>query len=297
MAPGRRILFEGELRDVSPQTILTDFLVDHIHPVSPHAQSSVVARSGDRIVGTMRRLGKGMLIYLGYRPRDDQSAHMGYETRNWFEVLRAAGAYPGDDNTEVISRTTDYLACRFPNGATALAPHLTHIEEDWPDGFSRNPQEDAEALARITLPSDRIRLHSFRVNGHLVDYDGRGALAFRTGSDGQLIAFAGHDATEITVDGRRFVFADRPEGLVGWAPVPENRRQGKAAALIVFSETAVQVRIPSAPFPAGLVFFAEGASPASKGQAVPCRRENDSLVLDITEAAASRYIYGLPAGS
>jgi len=38
---------------------------------------------------TLPLSGGGSATFLGYRPRDDQSCSLGYETRNWFEVLHA----------------------------------------------------------------------------------------------------------------------------------------------------------------------------------------------------------------
>ena len=83
--------------------------------------------------------------FLGYRPGDDQSQSLGYETRNWFEVLDDLGAYPPtgkfpgvNDKTEQMSRTTPVLACRFPNGSVAIAPHFKDVEENWSGGFAEN---------------------------------------------------------------------------------------------------------------------------------------------------------------
>ena len=63
-----------------------------------------------------------------------------------------------NDNTEYVSRTTDYLATRFPNGATVVVRHYNSHRETWEGGFSRNPEEDAAALAANPLPSDEISL-------------------------------------------------------------------------------------------------------------------------------------------
>lgn len=76
------------------------------------------------------------------RPRDDQSQSLGYETRTLFEVLNAVGAYPAtgkfagvNDNPSYVSRTTDYFATSFPNGATAVVKHYRTHPESWPGGF------------------------------------------------------------------------------------------------------------------------------------------------------------------
>ena len=171
--------------------------------------------------------------FLGYRPRDDQSQSLGYETRNWFDVLDALGAYPPtgkfpgvNDNTEHLSRTTPVLACRFPNGSVAIAPHFKDVEENWSGGFARKIEDDKKYIEQCPPPSDALALQDFRVNGHAVTYRGEQAMAFRVDVQGGLIAFAGSASTRITVDGRETIFADAPFGQVAWSPVPEARRVG-----------------------------------------------------------------------
>ncbi|MDQ1257591.1 MAG: hypothetical protein QG656_2197, partial [Candidatus Hydrogenedentes bacterium] len=155
ITPGKQVVFEGPLTAMPAMTILTDFLVDRVYPVTPREGVTVAARMKKHVVGAHRTLdGGGSVTYLGFRPRDDQSASLGYETRCWFDVLTTIGAYaptgafPGvNDNTEYLSRTTDYLCCRFPNGTVAIAPHLQRLEECWPGGFARNAEEDKAIVA------------------------------------------------------------------------------------------------------------------------------------------------------
>ncbi len=133
------------------------------------------------------------MYYFGFRPRDDQSASLGYETGTLFGVLSTAGAYPAtgkiknvNDNTEYLSRTTDYLTTRFINGATIIARHYRTHRENWLDGFSRNDSLDAIALKENPLPSDEIRLNDFKANGHSITFSGRLITAFNTDATGQL---------------------------------------------------------------------------------------------------------------
>jgi hypothetical protein len=296
VAPGKLVRFEGPLAKVEPQVILADFLVDHAYPVRPRPGSTVVARIKDWIVGTQR----GSATFLGYRPRDDQSLSLGYDARNWFEVLDALGAYPPtgrfnglNDNTDFLSRTGPYLTCRFPNGAVALAPHLKDIEEGWAGGFARDPEEDRSYLQRNPPPSESIRLQEFQVNGHTVSYAGEHALAFRVDGQGNLIAFAGRKCHEITVDGRRTVFADGDIDEIGWAPVATERRvEGGALIQMQVSGTGT-VRIPAAGLPAELALFVEGPKPGSRGARVACRRENGALVFEATQELRGRWLYGV----
>jgi hypothetical protein len=82
IADGWQVQFSGTFSKVPAQTILTDFLVDRIYPVEPDAGAETIARVGTNIVGTYRATGKrGSATFLGFRPRDDQSASLGAEVR------------------------------------------------------------------------------------------------------------------------------------------------------------------------------------------------------------------------
>ena len=295
-ASGKRVRFEGPLANTGPQVILTHFLVDRIYPVNPRPGTTVVARVKDRIIGAQR----ASATFLGYRPVDDQSQSFGYDVRNWFEVLQALGGYAPtgkfsgvNDNTEFLSRTGPYLACRFPNGAVAIAPHLRQIEEGWAGGFSRNPEQDRRYLELHPPPSESIHLREFRVSGHSLSYDGEHALAFRVDGQGNLIAFAGRKCREITVDGQRTVFADRDLEGIGWAPVALERRVEGGALMQIQVSGAGTVRVPAAGLPAELALYSEGAKPGSRGERVPCRRENGALVFTATEELAHRWLYAV----
>ncbi len=207
--------------------------------------------------------GGGTATFLGYRPRDDQSRSLGYETRNWFEVLDTLGAYPGEGNTERVSRTTDNLATRFPNGAVAVAPHLRLMEESWEGGFSRNPEADRKVLAENPPPSDRLRLDRFRIGRYTVSYAGAGALTFRVDDAGRLAAFAGNRSREITIDGRRTEFADQEMEQIGWAPVAAARRVPNGAVMQIFARGSGRVRIPAADVAEGAAWWWKEPSPAA----------------------------------
>ncbi len=283
--PGGRVQFEGSFSRVQPQMILSDFLVDRIYPVTPGQGSETVARVKGLAVGVRH----GNATYLGYRPRDDQSRSLGYDVRNWFEVLNAVGAYAGPDNPDRISRLGDYLACRFPNGAIAVAPHLREIEEGWQGGFSRDLQADQLYMEQHPLAPGLLKLSGFQVSGHRVEFNGIHAVAFRLDAAGRLIAFAGEKCREITVDGRRFVFADTPMEAVSWAPVAAARRIEHGAVLQVRFAGSGTVRIPAP----DLDLYAEGPRPGSRGARVPHRYEKGALVIQATPELSGRWIYGV----
>lgn len=284
-AGGWQINFVGPLASVPPQMIITDFLVDLAYPVEAAEGAEVVAKLGGKTVGVHRRTSQGgSTTFLGFRPRDDQAASLGAEVRTWFEILLALGAYPksssvapNNDNPSVVSRTSPYVACRFPNGATSIAVHYRHHEESWPGGFHRDDKQDAEILAKNPLPSDALQLRGFRVNGRSVDYDGILTVAFRLDDRGRLLAFAGHHSASITVDGRETVFASQPMALAAWSPVLPERQIAGGATLELWMHGDADVTVP---LPAGVtkgeVYF-QGVTAGAFGAKLPSQCGDGTL--------------------
>lgn len=283
--PGRTIRFAGVLESVPPQSVLTDFLVDLVYPVEPDAGVAPVATVNRQVVGVSRALAHGgSATFLGFRPRDDQAASLGGEVRTWFEILCALGAYPRtrpefpvNDNPSVVSRATPYLACSFPNGTTSIAAHYRAHEESWPGGFHRDAKQDAEILARNPLPSDKLELRDFAVNGHRVTYDGRLTVAFRLAADGALKAFAGHHCQRIGIDGREHTFASQPMALIAWAPVLTERRVPGGAVMEIWAQGDAEVSVPTPPGISRGRLFLQGARPGSLGRAVESTCEGGVL--------------------
>jgi len=248
--PGFEISFSGTLGKVDPFTVITDLLPDRVYPLDVK-NAEPVAQCGDWTIGAHRKLGKGTVTTLGFRPRDDQAASLGRDVRAWFEILNALGTYPAsgefdriNDNTEVISRTGDLFACRFPNGAVSLAPHLKDIKEQWPGGFHRDAEADAKIVAKLNLPDSRMELKEFRVSGHEISYSGDHAVTFRVDGRGNLIGFAGRGCDRIQIDGRKFVFADKPLPLVAWAPTPQEQQVEGGAVYLVRAAGDGELRLP-----------------------------------------------------
>jgi len=278
IADGWQVQFSGTLSKVPAQTILTDFLVDRIYPVEPGGEAETIAFVGPKIVGTHRPTAKtGSATFLGFRPRDDQSASLGVEVRTWFEILFALGAYPGsgsdktgNDNPSAASRMSPYVACRFPNGTTSLAAHYrTHVES-WPGGFHRDTKQDQEILSRNPLPSAALELRDFQVNGHRVTYTGAFTVAFRLEGAGSLTAFAGHDCQKIAVDGREFVFASKPVSLAAWTPVLPQRRVPGGALMEVWVNGEADMTLPLPPGVKGGELYFQGARVDAFGEKVAC---------------------------
>jgi len=302
-AGGWQVQFSGPLASVPPQHILTDFLVDYTYPVGPAAGTEVVAKIGPDIVGLHRKMAKdGCAVFLGFRPRDDQAASLGAEVRTWFAILFALGAYPAStpgaaptDNPSVISRTTPYVACAFPNGATALAAHYRTHEEAWPGGFHRDAKQDQEVLVRNPLPPAGLKLHELRVNGHQVTYDGDLAVAFRLDDSGALVAFAGYNCRKIALDGREFTFASAPVALAAWAPVLAQRRVPGGAFMEIWVHGEADMSLPLPPGVTGGSLYAQGARLGSFGQEIPCQCADSMLRFKALNAWGRRRLFFVAA--
>jgi hypothetical protein len=218
----------------------------------------------------------------------------------------------------VISRTTPYLACRFPNGALAFSRHFHDTEENWPGGFARNQKQDAELMKRYPPPSEAIDLKDLRVHGHYVTYSGEQAMVFRTDVHGALIAFAGASCDRIKVDGHETVFADQKLGGVAWAPVQQERRVPDGALLQIMVYGTGTLHIPIGDLAPGLALVAEGPTPGSRGETIPCHVEGRAiadlsngglqvspsdpgpdhfqrLVFTVAAGQSGRWLYAVPA--
>ncbi|MBQ2682510.1 MAG: hypothetical protein IJG02_01400 [Thermoguttaceae bacterium] len=292
--PGRRVEFEGTLSEIEPQTILTDLPVDYIYPIHPAADASdgteILARCDGQIVGWRR----GQASYLGFRPRDDQSASLGYETRVWFDTLRLLGAYPDTkqpgDNPTVVSRQTPYLATTFPNGAVAVAKHYRRHRETWSGGFHRNADEDAKALENNPLDSNELELTDLTVAGKTIDYRGKEIVGFRCGDTGRPIAFYGEGTDRITIDGTPFIFTEQPYEKIAFFPVPEDRRvAGGALYEIRLTGPGGKVHLPiEGEFARPRLFHRLGLG--SLGGERPATLEDGVLSFDDPQGAAAYYL-------
>jgi hypothetical protein len=329
--PGRQVNFEGSLAvmpgeqaGVAPMTILTDFPVDRVFPVTPLGGTETIAtlRTGGaprtRVVGTFKRYGSGgQAVYLGFRPRDDQAASTGMESATWFEILAAFGAYPrslpggadlgANDNPTVISRTTQYLAAAFPNGAIGLCPHYRTHEESWPGGFFRNEEIDVAAIEANPVPDDAIELDRFRVAGDTVTYRGRHAVVWRKDAAGHLVGFSGIDSSGITLDGTAYAWADEPVSLA-WHPLkPEHETSDYRPLYRIWCGSEAQLSVPlNLAAGVGLELWVgayepmntkrrrrEGQGRAGYGERqLPLELDADgNLVVDYTEDLAGHWLY------
>jgi hypothetical protein len=298
IAPGKQVTFMNRFSKVPSQVILTDFLVDHVYPVTLNNGSEKEAEVDGMTVGSRKTSGKGVLYYFGFRPRDDQSASLGYETGTLFDILSAAGAYPStekskdsNDNTEYVSRTSDYLTTRFLNGTTVIARHYRTHRENWLDGFSRNDSLDAIALRQNPLPADEIRLNDFKVNGHSITYTGRLITAFNTDAGGQLISFEGHQCNQVTVDGKEYQLCDKEQPSIVWTQPNAKEAEVMKAIQKLYVEGEGMICIP---VPDGISRIkAVLVNQSGKGReiAIPCSLKDNSVTIDINRETSRRWIY------
>lgn len=244
-ASGKIVKFTGLMKDVEPQTILTDFVVDRIFPVV-NENSEVAATCNGEVIGTVRDFpNNGRACFMGCRLRDDQSRSLGYESRNMFEVLNYLGAYPAsgtfknrNDNPSFLSRTGDYFVSSFPNGTTMVVNHYrTHVE-NWDGNFSRNPEYDAEILKNNPLPNDTIKLYNAAINGHIVSYTGRLSMGFNV-KNKRLCSFYGQQCNEITVDGTKYIFSAGKLNDITFGPV-----NGDLTHYNLYANGAERIEIP-----------------------------------------------------
>ena len=279
IAAGRKISFMNSFREIPDQVILTDFLVDHIYPVSLNKNCEILAGSGGKILGTGVQSGKGKAYYFGFRPRDDQSASLGYESRILFEILNWTGAYKEtgkfplvNDNPAYVSRTTDYLATQFPNRSNMIVKHYRTHAENWEGGFSRNPENDARSLSVNPMPSDTLILEELKINGHQVSYKGKQYVVFRTDSLNNLIAFEGHNCRELKIDGVLYSFSANPFETITFAKA-DDRKMNYFAVLTGKGKVSL-------PVPAGTGKKLKVTSPDKKK--VPFRVVDGNIELVIT---------------
>jgi hypothetical protein len=286
IAPGKQVTFMNRFSKVPSQVILTDFLVDHVYPVTLNAGSEQEASVDGLIVGSKKASGKGEMYYFGFRPRDDQSASLGYETGTLFGVLSTAGAYPAtgkiknvNDNTEYLSRTTEYLTTRFINGATIIARHYRTHRENWLDGFSRNDSLDAIALKENPLPSDEIRLNDFKANGHSITFSGRLITAFNTDATGNLVSFEGHQCRQVTIDGKNFIFSSDDQPQIAFAPATAEEKKAMNAVVKVYvnGKGKISIPVPSGVAKIKSVYSGEGNK---KKAAIPVVLKDGMVTLD-----------------
>lgn len=245
-AKNKEIVFEGLLKKVEKMTILTDMLPDLLYPVLSVSDGKVVAKCNDMVVGVVKEYDNGGLtLYLGFRPRDDQSCSTGQDVNTLFSILMAVGAYE-INGPEALSRPAGkrYIINRFPNGAVSIANHYRTFYEDWSGQFFRDDKQDEEFLKGRDLPPIEIELNNEQILGHTISYRGIDVLTYNIDSKGKLIGFAGNNTTGIMIDGYTYQFAVQPVDIA-WTIVPQNYLSENIQELFVIRvNKPVKLNIP-----------------------------------------------------
>ena len=288
-AGGKVIRFVGALAGSEPMEVASSLLPDWTYPVNPGG-SQVVARLGARVVGTIKSYrGGGRAMFLGFRARDDQSGSTGKDLRTLFDALSALGAYAGEDNPERVSRTSDLLANRFPNGVITVTHHFRALPEQWPGGFKRDPEQDAKIMARLNLPHRELKMDAVKLDGHVITYRGAEMLSCAVKAD-RLTAFCGHAASGITVDGREYRFTDHAVTLA-WAVVPRRElAPGVRAACRLWVSEPAEVRLPidASRWKAVRAALAQGTR---AGASVKARADGAALTVTVADGQQGRWLY------
>ena len=240
---GEQVSFLGELQSVEPMKVLTDYLPDYAYPIQVD-DAEVCARCNGVALGSHVRRGKGICVYLGFRPRDDQSQSTGADISTLFDVLKAVGAY-AQDSLELISRPANarYIANVFPNGAVTLANHYRTFFEAWSGPFYRDEEEDRLALEGRVLPPVGIALDRSILAGHSVTYEGTDSLAYLY-RKGRLLGFSGHGTQGITIDGHAWRFADKKADVAFACVEKERLAAGIKEAMLVRCDKTGRLNIP-----------------------------------------------------
>jgi hypothetical protein len=178
----------------------------------------------------------------------------------------------------------------FPNGAVSLANHYRRFTEDWYGSFFRDEEKDRSLLAGRTLPPVDILLSGEEIRGHRISYQGTDTLSYRLGKDGTLEGFSGSGCRGIAIDGREYVFSDKPLTLT-WTLVEEPLRNPLIYGLmIVKADAPCKLTLPDC---LGTGAFRSGACPVSfytPDLPVQVLKESDTIKVTVNEELAGKWI-------
>ena len=243
-AKGKLVQFTG-MKTVQDMEILTDFLPDYIYPVVADG-AKVIAKVEERVVGLQKEYtGGGAAVYLGFRPRDDQSCSLGADVDTLFSILKEFGCYE-EKGCEISSRPAEsrYIYNRFPNGTVTLANHMRTIREGWYGTFYRDEKRDAEILKDVELTPREISLKEAEILGRKISYEGIGALSYRYSDQDGLTGFAGRKTTGIQIDEKVFCFTESPADLAWYKVDKQELEDGIKQAYAVKCDTEALIRLP-----------------------------------------------------
>ena len=245
-AKGENIYFQNLLAGIGRMEILTDMLPDFIYPVKPGLETTVIAAAEGRTMGTMKKYRSGgKAVFLGLRPRDDQSCSTGKDIGTLFDILMRLGCYEAS-GCEALSRPAGsrYIINHFPNGSVSIANHMRTIRENWYGSFFRDEEEDKKILERVQLTPQEIKLNRTALLEHTITYSGRGALTYRLQPDGQLDGFAGRNTMGIEIDGAAHMFTEHPADIAWFRIADEDLDEVASGAYAVKCSEQGRLTLP-----------------------------------------------------
>ncbi len=290
-AADKNITFSGSLEGIAPMPVIDDLLPDYVYPLKTSDGESV-AFLEDKCVASMKRYENGgIALYCGFRPRDDQSKSLGYDIDTLYRILTKINAY-SPDSLELKSRPEQakYVMNRFPSGAVAVANHMRTFEEAWDGNFFRNNDLDKHTIeTRIDeLPPIDITLDNEEILGNKVTFKGMNNLVYNY-ENGYLSSYRGDSTDRITINGKEFVFADRPVSVV-WGKIRDKFTADgldEVYILICYNEANL-----SLPLPEGSEFNVSLCKNNifETGENVPFEIKNGNVEINITGNLAGRFI-------
>jgi len=285
-----QVEFEGMLSGVKTMQARTGLLPDQFYPIET-ADAQVVARVNGMPVGAAVKRGKGLVMYLGFRPRDDQSVSTGEDVSTLFDILMKAGAY-APDSLEAKSRPAEsrYIANRFENGAITIANHYRTFREGWYGSFFRDEEKDRQLLEGRELTPIALELDGEEFGGHSIKYDGEAAVTFRLDDAGCLVGFAGENAKEITIDGKKYEYFSEKAAVVFTTVDQKRLAEGINGLILAKADRAGRLTIPC---PQGFEKAKAGVCSLDffeTDEAIGMQIESGEICIDIEAKNAGKWI-------
>ena len=280
-AEGKQVCFDGILSDLEPMEILTDMLPDLVYPVIPDHSTESIASLEYSTIGTLKQHASGGLaVFLGFRPRDDQSCSTGRDISTLFDILTRLGSY-AEGSGEAMSRPADsrYIVNCFPNGSVSVANHMRTIKENWYGSFFRDEEADCKILEQVQLTSDIIEFDRANLFGHEVTYKGKGALTYRLNNEGVLDGFAGKYTTGIMLDNITYCFKEAPAEIAWFRISEEDLEEGitEAYAVRCFEEGRLTLPFDSI----GMQAACCGRDLHETGRSIGFAPENGNTIIEV----------------
>ena len=249
------ITFTGELAHVGSMRVPTDMLPDLAYRIKTDGRGLIVARSDGAEAGVLRRTDNGgVAMYLGFRPRDDQSRSSGKDVRTLFDALSAVGAYT-ERTGEAISRpeASRFYIGRFANGTVTMAAHYRDFEERWPGGFFRDHAKDEELLKGRDVPPATVELDNVELWGRRISYSGSDVFSYKLGSCGKLDGFVMEKGRAVEIDGARYEICETPCD-VSFVPIDARFLSDNIKSLhLAMCDVGQKIWLPYAGGPEGLL--------------------------------------------